>query len=315
MNGAELLHPLINQCDNKVVAAIRGRAYLELDSMAKILNSVASRSPYADISFTLDALLDDAALLLSTGEINPFVNIRTSADQSQAPISDETLRIGVYPVAANPLHWAHLLIGLSVLTRFKLDTVIYIISGNDPRKPALVNAEDRHYVGQKILHMFAPFFKYSSIALAGHHDGETNIFKILALNPLQKIKAYYIAGSDHYQRINPATGFPDTIQKLENNITNRLFDFNEKLHGISAIFIKRGPLKKSVRTFLDVSFIQEMPFVASSTLIRDAFQGKQPASILGLLPYTAFKFADCFQAGRNVSGRNTLEINSASCSC
>jgi hypothetical protein len=52
-----------------------------------------------------------------------------------------------------------------------------------------------------------------------------------------------------------------------------------------------------------------MPFVASSTLIRDAFQGRQPASILGLLPYTALKFADCFQPGRQLLYLEALEMN------
>ena len=309
MNCAELINPVSHQYYNPVVDAIRDRVYLELSTMVKVLNSAATRSPFTDIFSTLNELLDDAAFLLNTGAINPFINIRTSPDQAQPPVTDSTLRIGVYPVAANPLHWAHLLIGLSALTMFNLDTVIYIIAGNDPRKPALITPQIRHRMGKKVVALFAPFFKYSPIALDNDLDGETNIFKILALNPQQKIDAHYIVGSDHYQRINPATGALDTIQKLEDNIKYKLYGFDEMLHRISAIFIKRGAIKQSVSTFLDVSFIPEMPFAASSTIIRDAFQGRQPVDLLGLLPYTAFRFADCFQPCRQLLSLEALEMN------
>jgi nicotinic acid mononucleotide adenylyltransferase len=309
MNSAGVIKPVSQRHYNPLVDAVRDRVYLELSTMVKVLNSAATRSPFTDIFPTFNALMEDAAALLNSGEINPFVNIRTSPDQAKVPGADERLRIGVYPVAANPFHWAHLLIGLSALSLFKLDTVIYIIAGNDPRKPSLVNAATRHRVGKEILALFFPFFKYSSVALGGHHDGETNLFKILALNPQQKIDAHYIVGTDHYQRINPATGELDTIQKIEDNINNKLYRFNEMLHHLSVVFIKRGKVQQAVSTFLDVAFIPEMPFSASSTMIRNAFLGRQPVDLLGLLPYTAFRYADCFQPRRKLLSLEALERN------
>ena len=75
------------------------------------------------------------------------------------PLIRRTLRLGIYPVAANPFHWAHLLIGLSALVRFRLDKIIYVIPGSDPRKPALAAAEIRHLIGEEVIKIFAPFFE------------------------------------------------------------------------------------------------------------------------------------------------------------
>ena len=40
------------------------------------------------------------------------------------------------------------------------------------------------------------------------------------MNQAQAIHAFYIAGGDHYHRFSPATGHPDTIQKLEDSLAS-----------------------------------------------------------------------------------------------
>jgi hypothetical protein len=286
----------ISSVYNPVTEAIRDRLYCELTTMAEVLNSPITRPPFSQILLSLDTLLDEAADLLNAGEIDPFTAIRTSPEQQAQKFTDARLRIGFYPISANPFHWGHLLIGLSALTRLRLDSVVYIISGDDPRKPSLVSPESRHRLGKKILSLFAPLFRYSAIALGNNLDGETNIFNILALNPQQKIDAFYIVGSDHYHRVNPGTGDPDTIQKLEDNMRNRLSGVDGTRHCVSALFIKRGNIPCRVATSLAVSFIPALPFNASSTMIRNAFLGREPLDTLALLPYTAFKSAGAFQS-------------------
>ena len=76
--------------------------------------------------------------------------------------------------------------------------------------------EHRHPMGQEVLDIFAPFFEYSPIAVGTTHDGETNIFRILALNPSQGIEAWYMVGDDHYRLVDKK-GNPDTLPKLETN--------------------------------------------------------------------------------------------------
>ncbi len=275
-----------------VIKEIRARAYQEVINMAMVLNKPVTGYPFSEIVLSLTQLLDQTAVLWSKGEIDPFAEIRTSRDDAEKLSMGKTLRIGIYPVAANPLHWAHVLIGLSALVKFRLDKIIYVISGSDPRKPELISAEIRYLIGKKVFDMFAPLFGYSPIALGDYCDGEINIFKILALNPQQKIDAFYIVGADHYHRINPVTGNPDTIQKLENNITRKTHSFNAALHSVSAIFIERGSREQVIETDLNVSFIPEISFTASSTMIREAFQGIRSLDTLALLPFTAYRYAD-----------------------
>ncbi len=146
-----------------------------------------------------------------------------------------------------------MLAGLSALVRFRLDKVVYLISGSDPRKPSMISAEIRHFMGKEVLKMFAPLFGYSSSAMGSNDDGETNMFKMLALNPEQRIDAFYIVGADHYHRINPKTGGADTIQKIEEHLARNTGNFNDAFHSVSIIFIERGARSHSVETDLPVS--------------------------------------------------------------
>jgi nicotinic acid mononucleotide adenylyltransferase len=276
---------------NRVIELVRSAVYEDILAMTKVLNLPFATYPFAEIISSLKQLLDQAAYLWNHGNIDPHVKIRTSPDDHQNPAVSRTLRIGIYPVAANPFHWAHMLAGLSALVRFRLDKIVYLISGSDPRKPSMISAEIRHFMGKEVLKMFAPLFGYSSSAMGSNGDGETNMFKMLALNPEQKIDAFYIVGADHYQRINPKTGGADTIQKIEEHLARNTGNFNDALHNVSIIFIERGARNHTVATDLPIAFIPEMPFAASSTMIREAFQGKCGIESLSLMPYTAYRYA------------------------
>ncbi len=293
-----------------VMSAIRDRICRELSTVADRLKSTITQPPFSQILQNLDKLLEGAARLLESGEIDPSITIRTSPVQGAVPVRAARVRIGFYPVAANPFHWGHLLIGLAALVRYRLSSVVYIISGEDPRKPSLISPERRHSTGRKILSLFAPLFSYSDVALGDNLDGEANLFKILSLNPRQKTDAFYIAGSDHYHRINPLTGELDTIQRLEDNIRAKRFGYDDSMHRVAAVFVKRDPIPCLVPTSLDVSFIPELPFAASSTMIRNAFLGREPADTLALLPHIAFALAGAFRspARQSMSGDNAAGI-------
>jgi len=276
---------------NRVIELVKSAIYEDIFAMAKVCDLPLTSYPFSEIIPSLKQLLDQAAYLWNRKEIDPQVKIRTSSDEPQYPAVSKTLRIGIYPVAANPFHWAHMLAGLSALVRFRLDRIMYLISGSDPRKPSMISAEIRHFMGKEVLKMFAPLFGYSSIAMESNGDGETNMFKMLALNPEQRIDAFYIVGADHYQRINPKTGGPDTIQKIEAHLETKTCNFNNAFHSVSIIFIERGARNHSVATDLPIAFIPEMPFAASSTMLREAFQGKRGIETLSLMPYTAYRHA------------------------
>ncbi len=69
---------------------------------------------------------------------------------------------------------------------------------------------------------------------------KATFFSLLSLNPEQRIEAFYLAGGDHYHRINPQNNLPDTIQKMEDNLMNACYRGNNNFHSVSAVFIERG---------------------------------------------------------------------------
>jgi nicotinic acid mononucleotide adenylyltransferase len=279
----QLRHPVTESIRQVVLRELRGMAY--------VLNAPLSASPFSEISAEAGVSLDRIASYLNYGEIIP-AGIRTSEEDAQEPTMNKVLRIGLYPVSADPFHWAHLLIGLSALARFKLDKVIYILSGFDARKPEITSPATRHSMGRLILNMFAPLFDYSPAAVKGDLDGESSVFKVLAANPDQRIDAFYIAGTDHCHRVDPATGNVDTIQKLEHNMRSRIYGFDRKKHSISLIFVKRRLTESSISTSLNLSFMPGVPFESSSTAIRRAFAGRESRDKLALLPYTAYLYIE-----------------------
>ena len=280
--------------DHCLTEGIRRRVKGELIKMASALSRSLYDQPFRDILGFAESSLSHIAHLWKSKEIKPEIQTRTSLSDNQKKADKKLCRIGFYPVAANPFHWAHLLIGLSALTEFKLDRVIFVIAGFDPGKPDLVPVAIRHAMGKEVLKIFDPLFGYSSIAAGDNADGESNLFRFLSLNPDQRIEAFYIAGGDHYQRINPKNNLPDTIQKLENNIMNTCYRSNANFYRVSAIFIERGKRERQIKTFLPVYFLPAMPFEASSTMIRAALLNENKKEALTLLPFTAYQYIKKF---------------------
>lgn len=286
------MKPFRNHC---LTEGIRRKVKGELVKMASTLSRSLYDQPFKEILGFAEASLLHIAHLWKSKEIKPEIQIRTSFSDNEKKADKKLCRIGFYPVAANPFHWAHLLIGLSAITEFKLDKVIFLIAGFDPRKPDLVPVAIRHAMGKEVLKIFDPLFVYSSIAVGNDVDGESNLFRLLSLNPEQRIEAFYIAGGDHYHRINPKNNLPDTIQKMENNIMNTSYRSNANFYRVSAIFIERGERERQVDTFVPVYFLPAMPFEASSTMIREALQGDHKREALALLPFTAYNYISKFE--------------------
>mgnify|MGYP001764967765 CR=1 FL=1 len=154
---------------------------------------------------------------MARGEVDPRAEVRTTPGDPEVPAQPRELRVGVYPVAADPFQWAHLLIGLRAMAAFRLDKVVFVLAGDDPRKPNMTPADFRHPMGRAVLDSFAPLFAYSGLAVGTTYDGETNIFRMLALNRKQRMKAFYLVGGDHY-RLKDKNGNDDTLPKLEKRL-------------------------------------------------------------------------------------------------
>ncbi|MDD5302823.1 MAG: hypothetical protein PHS14_06895 [Elusimicrobia bacterium] len=218
---------------------------------------------------------------INKGMIDPSAKIRVSESDPEVPFSYRPTRVGVYPVAADPFQWGHLLIALRAVGELSVDKVVFVLAGDDPRKPTMTPVEQRHPMGQEVLGIFAPFFEYSPIAVGTTLDGETNIFRILALNPQQGIEAWYMVGDDHYKLVDK-NGNPDTLPKLERNYAMDM-GHNTALHQLKVAFINREAPTAVVPTGLEVRFLDHVGFEASSTQVRNGHYT--------LMPHTAYDFA------------------------
>ena len=253
---------------------------------AQLLNAARDYSnPEADLLETVATEADKALVKiqdrLNKGMIDPTAKIRLSESDPAVPFSYRPTRIGVYPVAADPFQWGHLLIALRAVGELNVDKVIFVLAGDDVRKPNMTPVEQRHPMGREVLDIFAPFFEYSPIAVGTTFDGETNIFRILALNPNQGVEAWYMVGDDHYLLVDK-NGNPDTLPKLERNYSMDM-GHNTSLHQLKVAFINREAPTEAVDTRLEVRFLAHVGFEASSTQVRN---GQHT-----LMPHAAFDHA------------------------
>jgi nicotinic acid mononucleotide adenylyltransferase len=271
-----------------IIKRIARNALRDLRSMKEILGESASESDFACLTQSVISSLSRVGHHIGEGRSMPWLKVNHSPDSSQVQPVPRELRLGVFPVAGNPFHWAHLLGGLFAMETFALDKIIYVIAGSDLRKPDLAPAEARHAMARSLLRLFHPLFEYSSIALRDSSSGEENLFRILEMNPLQSIHAYYIAGSDHYHRYRPMTGNPDTLMKLEQGITHAADGSENPHHRVSAVFLERAPIGEKIPTSLDVQWVPGLPVQTSSTNIRRAFSDRGQRKKLSTLPFTAY---------------------------
>jgi len=274
----------------KIIETIRKNVRFETAKMIDIFPSEEKDNLILKIVEECDYLLAHIKEHLAASIISPSLDIAIRETEFPKSFYSKALRIGVYPISANPIHWGHLLVALSAIAHYSLDKVVFIIAGDDPRKSYLAPCQWRHYLSDLILVKFSPLLAYSNIARDHNFDGETNIFRFLSLNPFQKIDAFYIGGTDHYYRLDPKKEDKDTIEKLEENITRKAYGFNDIMHSISIIFAKRkGGSDIPVNTSLNVGFIPSLAFDASSTMVREALGDFTKSESLGLLPYTVYE--------------------------
>ncbi|MCF7892147.1 MAG: radical SAM protein, partial [Candidatus Omnitrophica bacterium] len=310
-------HP-VTYCIYKIIA----------DDMAKMAKAIGISQTHKEFKSRLrhsELFLAKIAQHLLSRQIDPDTTIRVSGHQHSRVPLPAVLRVGIFPVAANPFQWDHLLIGLKAIAEQKLDKVIYDIqSGKDKRKPLLRSTEPYRYeLGKQELDIFAPFFAFSkNISPYGEYD----IFRILKLNPRQKIDAFYLVGGDHYfrwakqdikalpdgtqvqgkiqapqnmlkgsrrysewaryYRMEPAA---DTIQKLETLPNNNKYGFNPYMHSITPIFIQRGKPKQKIDTSLDIVMLEGVGN-ASATDVRNALAGQGKKEHLAYLPYAGYRY-------------------------
>lgn len=240
--------------------------------------------------------------LVESGEINPNVDIKVTPDEEKKEVINQTLKIGVFCTAGNPMHWAHIITALDAVVMHKLDKIIFVIQGEDDWKPDLVPVDIRYPMNKEILELFSPLFKFTDIANIADEEGklklrgEYNFFRILKLNKNQKIDGFYLVGSDHLHRYVVIDGVKrkDTIGCLEDNVSEKVYNFNQDIHSITVLFIARNieefDIKRADVGDSTINLVKLIPTTAtSSTSIRNALDGTGDIQALEFLPYVTYE--------------------------
>jgi len=294
---------------NLLVNRIAHNLLNELRLMMEMLGEFASFADFANLEQTALSSLCRVGRQIAAGKAMPWVRVKHSSAGHPAEPIDRYLRIGVFPTAANPFHWAHLLGGLLAMESFALDKIIFVIAGKDSRKPDMAPEALRHSMAISVLKLFHPLFEYSPIALGEAASGEENLFSILGMNPHQRIHAFYLAGGDHYHRYHPGTGQPDTIQKLEEGIACGLHGYDSLLHRVTAVFLERGRPEGEIPTSLDVRWVTGLSVQTSSTNIRQAFSDRRCWQNLAALPFAVFASIQGNRLYQVKAGKEALELS------
>ena len=271
---------------NGIVRRVRD----QLEEMALRLEDPSSRACLACIKGYTEKHLASVAALMQTGQIDPHRRMRLSEHDGPAPIYGRPLRLGIFPITADPFHWGHLLCALSAMTFAKLDKVVFVIAGTDRRKPWLSDSDVRQQLGRSVIDLFKPLFASSPIALGTDLDGESNCFRLLALNPDQQIDAFYVAGTDHCRRVD-SEGEPDTVQKIERKLKASR-EWSRRSQTVSLLFLGRGSAiggTDFVDSFLDIHVLPSIPLSCSSTAIRKTLSDGSLCEALAALPFAAYQ--------------------------
>jgi hypothetical protein len=265
---------------------VTGRVKARIDSQLGLLASELGKRP-GDAPFDLVAIraaeyLAGIARRANARQICLEETLRCSPDAPHPPSRDRALRLGVFPVSANPLHWGHLLSALRAMSEVGLDKVVFVVQGIDRRK-ALASAETqqhRHALASKTVALLHPLGVYSSVGLDRSAIGEESIFRLLRLNAERRINAHYLVGSDHYRYVDSA-GRPDTLPLLERNRLDPRMGFDPSRHSLTVVFLLRGRRPPALKSPLRVQFLPETIHASSSEVRRGA---------LALAPFEAFDY-------------------------
>ena len=268
--------------EGSATGEIRRRVRRDLMNTALEAKDRSEADTLSQVAVEIDKALPVIQARLDSGEIDPQLSVRVDPDAPAVKAPPRPVKIGFYPIAADPFQWGHLIIALRAMGEVGLDQIVFVLQGDDPiRKPTMTPAEIRHPMGQEVINLFAPFFRYSPIARGTSFDGETNIFRFMALNSGVPIEGWYMVGDDHYRLVDK-NGNPDTLPKLETN-SQKDFGQDSSMHQIRVAFIERESPNHKIPTSLTVRFLSHVGFDVSSSMARG---GRHD-----LVPYTALRYA------------------------
>lgn len=96
-------------------------------------------------------------------------------------------RVGVFPLAANPVHWGHIIGSLAAVDTLGLDVVVFLPAGDVDDAPIAVDARDRQTMVARAIEPFHPILQYTDVAYGTNAAAECAVYDLRALNGAQQI--------------------------------------------------------------------------------------------------------------------------------
>ncbi len=225
------------------------------------------------------------------------VTLKLSQEGQAVVVGSDTLnkgperkaKVGFYPIAGDPIHWAHILIAFKALAMGYVDVVVMRPQGTGSGKERLAHSlEIRKRIIPLVLKLlFGDRVVFSPLHMEGDNTdliGEEVVVDFMMLNESSEMEVYYMVGEDHYQRTKNDQS-PDTIGHLEAVIESGVLSKN---HVLSALFIRRPGsetgYEHTADSKLKAELLPAITFPASSSEARRSGAERN----LGIMPWTVY---------------------------
>ena len=274
----------------------------DLACMSRCLGRGTDARGISRIQRILDGLLDKADTLARDGSIQPWRTLRLSADDPVEEAGGRPLRLGIFPVKANPIHWGHILAGLSALVNARLDKVVYLLSFEANDGSLLLPDELRFDTARALIESFSPLLTFSHITHSENGDDKPDAFGLLELNPTLRIDAFYMAGAGYFRG--------GVMESLENTVLrsvySRITDSGQQ-HTLSFLFMRQDGMHGFPETILPRLFVESPLPDASSQDIMGALDGGRDSSDLTMLPFGVYRCLHMAMNGMDITKRSNNE--------
>jgi hypothetical protein len=172
------------------------------------------------ISDAISELLAKIDKRVTSKTIHPWMSLNTL----KSPVcpacegGSSRARVGVFPLAANPVHWGHVVVSLFAIAELSLDNLVLLAAGAIDYKPLRdcdrIGESCRHEMLLRAVNVFEPLFRYTDVACGTENVGEVAVHDLRALNrdrPLDFVLVWGVEGEERLQRI-----VQQTADSLEN---------------------------------------------------------------------------------------------------
>jgi hypothetical protein len=263
-------------------------AVAELELMAPVVPRGAL-GELEDIRAEVTRLFDLVERGVREARIIPGARIRLSAAGAPPRLTRTAVRLGVYPVSADPLHWGHIIDGLSAVARLDLDAVVYVVLDQAADRPTLFSRDLRHEMARRLLERFAPLLVYSPASAGLRHDGPRSLFDLLRLNSRQMIEVCYLAVMDPRSPLRAEAAYRRIMEEMRRLIRDPSAGYSAQRTPLTMGFL--GELMDPPPATAPPAVFLPTPFLSvSAAEVVAAMSGSGRPECFARLPYTVYRY-------------------------